>query len=163
MLFYINPAWAWIGLAVVVWVAALILVPPRRFGGLLPIGIIAGFFLALVIQYIAIDLLNLWRFNLTFAGPSVYRVPLMLPLAYIPEVILFIHFFPVNNVSRVFYIFLFALANTLVEWGFVGAGLRFYVHWNVLFTFALAVILHLVVLWLYVAAGGREKLAGGRA
>ncbi|MHB8756990.1 MAG: hypothetical protein ACYC6V_03120 [Bacillota bacterium] len=163
MFLFINPTWLWPGLAVIVWVATLALVPPRRFGALLPIGLIGGFFLTLAIQYLAIDVLDLWRFNLAFAGPTIYLTPLWLLIAYVPEVILFIHHYPVNNVSRVFYIVLFALANTLIEWAFVGAGLRSYIHWNVLFTFALAVVVHLIVLGLYVATGGREKLATGEA
>ncbi|HEY3314825.1 MAG TPA: hypothetical protein VGL40_06010 [Bacillota bacterium] len=163
MVFLVNPVWAWVILLVGAYAVALLLLR-RRFLGLLPYGFVAGFFYTLAIQYLAVDVLGLWRYRLAFAGPTVYGIPFFVLLVWIPEVMLFIHYYPVNNVSRVFYIFMFSVGATLIQYPFVSPlELLIYLQWNVFWTFVLAVASHLAALWIYELSGGREKLATGRA
>ncbi|WP_459836433.1 hypothetical protein [Halanaerobaculum tunisiense] len=119
------------------------LVPLEKIKELLPFGLVGGFVLAVIIQYLAVDLLKLWRFNVAFL--SFKGIPIAVLLAWIPPVIVFRYFwFRIGSaLGKMLYILFFALSTTAFEYASVLFNYRDYLNWNVFLTFALALVVHL--------------------
>ena len=146
----------WVVFAAVAWTVALLLVPKERIIQLLPIGLAAGFVLSFLIQLVGATWLGLWVFNnplLPIAG-----IPLLLPVAYIAEVIIFAHMLPVSTWGRVFYMLIFALGNALIVYFTVSLGQQEFIYWGFMRTLLLGVASHLLALYLTVAWRAREGL-----
>lgn len=120
-------------------------------------GIINGFVLALAIQIVGVSILRLWEFPVLTAGLPLLGVPLLLPFTYIAEVIGFLALLPRDTVMLTFYIAAVSLANALVSWILVQAGIQRYINWSVLGTFLVAVAGHLVA-YAYIRAFRPERL-----
>jgi len=133
----------WIDLFLIASIVMLIAVPRRRIIQLLPFGVVGGFILALVIQFIAVPWLHLWRFDILGVA-SVHGIPVFLALAWLPATIIFAHFLPAMRslVSLIAYILAFAAGASLLEFGFVYFGYRSFIHWNIYLTFLLGAALH---------------------
>ncbi|MGI6358197.1 MAG: hypothetical protein ACOX2K_05850 [Bacillota bacterium] len=143
----------WVLLFILAAIAMLVLVPRRDVIKLLPFGVVGGFLLALAVQWVAIHLLRIWRFNFTqFAS---YRgIPLFLALSWVPATIIFGYWLRQirSNTGRFFFIAAFALGTVLLEWAFVLTGYRTYLrYWNVFYTAILALVLHYLLAWYLLA------------
>ena len=129
------------------------LVPRRDVVRLLPFGIVGGFLLALAVQWVAVSLLRIWRFNYTeFA--SYAGIPLFLALSWMPTMIIFGHWLQQirSNTGRFFFIAAFAVGTVLLEWAFVFTGYRDYLrYWNVFYTAILALAIHYLLAWYLLA------------
>ncbi|MGE5654535.1 MAG: hypothetical protein ACM3ZQ_09815 [Bacillota bacterium] len=136
----------------------LVLVPRRRIVGLLPFGLIAGAGVALVVQTTAIWYLGLWRWR--YLEPFGWRgLPLFISATWIPAEIIFAHYIEETPKElTVLYILGFAGIATGVEWWFVRGGYQVPIHWSLLYTFILGVVIH-TLLSLYVLAIARRRTA----
>jgi len=141
----------WIILAIVVWVVGLLAVPQEDFRRLVPFGLIAGFALALLINLLATPILRLWGFR-QLAWP-ILGIPFWILLAWVPSVILFVHFLPDNSLARLGWIILFPAIYTAIDYYFLRLGLRFYSPiWNLPYAFLLSLGTHLLILSYYLVS-----------
>jgi hypothetical protein len=156
----------WILLAVVLWVVGLLAVPQESFRRLMPFGIIAGFGLALLVNILCSSVLGLWRF--TSLSWPILGVPFWIFLAWVPSVIIFVHFLPGDSLARLGWLLAFPAIYTAVEFLYLRAGLRiFSSHWNLMAAFLLSLGLHIFILAYYlisvrspeatVSAGGSQR------
>jgi len=155
----------WIILAVVAWVVGLLAVPQEDFRRLVPFGLIAGFGLALVINLFGGPILHLWSFRQ--AAWPILGIPFWVLLAWVPSVILFVHFLPDRSLPRLGWLLLFPAVYTALDYYFLRAGLRFFsANWNLPFAFLLSLGTHLLVLSFYlisVKAQPGEPVGAGAA
>lgn len=141
----------WIVLAVVLWVVALLAVPQEDFRRLVPFGLIAGFGLALLINLFGGPILGLWGFR-QLAWP-ILGIPFWVLLAWVPSVILFVHFLPGNALARLAWILVFPAIYTGLDYYFLQTGLRFYSpNWSLPYAFLLGVGSHLLILSFYLVS-----------
>ena len=156
----------WILLAVVMWVVGLLAVPQESFRRLMPFGIIAGFGLALLVNILGSSVLGLWRF--TSLSWPILGVPFWILLAWVPSVIIFVHFLPGDSLARLGWLLAFPAIYTAVEFLYLRAGLRiFSSHWNLMAAFLLSLGLHIFILAYYlisvrvpeatISAGGSQR------
>ena len=138
----------WIILAVVIWIVGLIAVPQENFRRLVPFGLIAGFGLALLINILGSSILGLWGFA-RLSWPLL-GIPFWIFLAWIPSVILFVHFLPEDSLARLGWLLAFPAIYTAVEFLYLRAGLRVYSsHWSLPSSFILSLGVHVFVLAYY--------------
>ena len=156
----------WILLAVVMWVIGLVAVPQESFRRLMPFGIIAGFGLALLVNILGSSVLGLWRF--TSLSWPILGVPFWIFLAWVPSVVIFVHFLPGDSLARLGWLLAFPAIYTAVEFLYLRAGLRiFSSHWNLVAAFLLSLGLHIFILAYYlisvrvpeatISAGGSQR------
>jgi len=156
----------WILLAVVMWVIGLLAVPQESFRRLMPFGIIAGFGLALLVNILGSSVLGLWRF--TSLSWPILGVPFWIFLAWVPSVVIFVHFLPGDSLARLGWLLAFPAIYTAVEFLYLRAGLRiFSSHWNLIAAFLLSLGLHIFILAYYlisvrvpeatISAGGSQR------
>ncbi len=139
----------WVLLFMMAAIAMLVFVPRRDVIRLLPFGIVGGWLVAVAIQWVAVQILRVWRFNFTeFAS---YRgIPLFLTLAWMPLTIVFGHWLLQirTGTGRFFYTAGFALGTVVLEWLLVLASYRVYLrYWNVVYTAVLALVIHYLLAW----------------
>lgn len=138
-------SFVWIYLFVVLMIILFLLVPKEKIIKLLPFSFVAGFGLALVLQYFAVNIFRWWEFN--YGLINLFNAPLGVSLSWMPAVIIFAYFWPlaISKLGKLIYTFIFALGTTVVEYSFVLLGYRRYINWSVLLTFILAFIIHLLL------------------
>jgi len=133
----------------VLWVAGLLLVPAERFRLLLPFGLLAGFGLAAIINLMGSSVMGLWEFHRT-GLLAVRGVPLMALLAWVPVVIVFVRFLPQAALPRLAWLLAFPLGYTALEYLLLRLGARsFAAGWNLEYSFALSLAVHVGVLAWY--------------
>jgi len=139
----------WVLLFILAAIAMLVFVPRRDVIRLLPFGIVGGWLVAVAIQWVAVQMLRVWRFNFTeFA--SYQGIPLFLTLAWMPLTIVFGHWLLQlrTGTGRFFYTAGFALGTVALEWLLVLASYRVYLrYWNVVYTAVLALVIHYLLAW----------------
>lgn len=147
----------WVILFIISALAMLILVPRRRIWELLAFGVVGGFALAMVVQFVAVVVLGLWTFN--YLQVASWRgIPIFVAAAWMPTVIIFAHFLTyLRSTTGIFlYVVGFSLAAAALEYAFVLTGYRAYERWSFPMTAALAIALH-AVLAVYVLAVDRRR------
>jgi hypothetical protein len=128
----------WLVWFLLISIVAFLLIPRRKLVQLLPFGIVAGFLLPLALLLLIVPLLNLWSFNTT-AASSLIGIPLSLPLALIPAMMIFAYYVPrmeANNMLTVF-IAAFTVITTLIQGLSVSAGIMRFLRWDLLASFLL--------------------------
>ncbi len=136
----------WIAFFIVSLIAMLVLIPGDKIRRLLPFGIVGGAVLALIVQWVAVPVLDLWRFHylslFSFQG-----IPLGLVLAWFPATVIFGAYFESMHslAAKLLYVLAFALIITIIEYGFVLAGYRSFINWNIVNSFLLAAAIHSVL------------------
>ncbi|AGB40722.1 hypothetical protein Halha_0749 [Halobacteroides halobius DSM 5150] len=132
----------WIYLFLILAVGMILVVPTEKIRDLLPFGLVGGFLVAIIIQYLAVNIFRLWEFN--YALVPLAGFPLGVGLAWVPPEIVFGYFWPSleTKLTRVMYILFFAIVSTLLEYLFLLMGYRKYLNWNIYSTFLLAVVIH---------------------
>lgn len=122
-------------LAIVAWLR----IPRKYLIKLLPFGIIGGFLLTLAILLLAVPILGLWAFDTIPAG-SLIGVPLSLPLAFVPVMMLFAYYLPkMHRENRVLvWISGFTVLTTLLQGLSVSSGIMRFVRWDLMATLMLS-------------------------
>ncbi len=154
-----SPKLAWLGLFLVLWLVALLSVPRARLVDLLLPSFLLGTVAALLVNLVGSSLLGLWRFPVALV--PVFGVPLFLLLAYMPEMLLFLHYWdylPGGSTERFVYILAFSLANTAVA--HLAATFKYlvFVRWNLLLFFLLSFFIHGLAVLLSSFLGARAGL-----
>ena len=136
----------------------LILVPRARIFELFRFGLVAGVFLAAVIQILAVHVLRLWKFNFLVPYLDLFGIPVFLLLAWGVAEILFAHLLPKKNYFWAFsFVMAFSLASALVEWFFNKKNLIVFLRWHTTFTFLLAVGIHMALGYYLIQKDKLEK------
>lgn len=117
---------------------ALVLIPRRKLFALLPFGFVAGFMLTLALLLLIVPILNLWVFD-TIPANSLIGVPLTLPIASIPVIILFAYYLPKMQAEHrtIIWITGFAVFTTMVQGLSVSSGIMRFLQWDLLATLLL--------------------------
>jgi len=139
--------WYWLILAAVVWAVTFFLVPRERFVKLLPLGFVGGTLLSFAIQYLGVVVFKFWTFHNMLI--PILGIPLFLPLAYWAEVILFINYLPDTLWGKTLYTLGFSAANTVITYLMVSIGLQDFIAWSLLNTFGVAIVAHIIDIFLY--------------
>lgn len=139
-----------------------LLVPRTEIINLVPFGLLAGFVLAFVLQYLAVNVFRWWKFKYAFI--EVFNTPLGVSLSWIPAVMIFAYFWPlaISKLGKLIYVFIFALGTTIVEYSFVLLGYRKYINWHVGLTFILALIIHLLLASYLYLTGAEDEVYSER-
>lgn len=148
----------WLLFFIAVTLITVAFVSRERIATLLPFSLWAGAGLALVIQYIAVNMLHLWRFN--FIQFPIFGIPLFLILAWTPAEILFGSFLSRFHSfqSTALLVIGFAALSTLMEWAFEAFGYRTLLNWSLLGTFILALAVHSFLAYYLHASGLIRRL-----
>jgi hypothetical protein len=130
----------WFYFFLVLFLGMVFIVPKVKIKELLPFGIVGGFILAFIIQYLAVNVFDFWEFT---SGAVVWNnIPMGVLISWVPPTILFGYLY-YQMKFKLGLIVGFALGTTLVEYGFIVAGYREYLNWNPYLTFLLALGTHL--------------------
>ncbi|MBM7557906.1 CBO0543 family protein [Halanaerobacter jeridensis] len=135
----------WIYLFAGLTILLFLIVPRKQVMKLLPFGFIAGFGLAFILQYFAVNIFRWWKFN--YALVDVLNAPVGVSLSWVPAVMIFAYFWQEadSKLKQLIYIIIFSLGTTIVEYSFVILDYRQYINWNVYLTFILAFIIHSIL------------------
>ncbi|MBM7623347.1 hypothetical protein [Sporohalobacter salinus] len=133
----------WFYLFTVLTAAMILLVPPNRIKEFLSFGLIGGGLIAIILQFLGVNVFELWKFNAALI--SINKIPLGILFAWIPPTIIFGHFaYKINSFLKVvIYIAGFALITSIITYGSVLLGYRSYLNWSPYLDFLLAFITHL--------------------
>jgi len=126
--------------AVLLFGLALALVPKDKFKPLFWYGLVWGFFAGYFFVWIFGTWLKLFEYQ--FAEPfKVFGVCLWLAFAWIPAIMVYLHFLPLSKLWYAFplYLLIFALASASLDEVFHQAGLLKYDFWNPFVRFMVAV------------------------
>ena len=130
----------WVYFFLALLVGMFFLVPKEEIINLLPFGIVGGFIVAIVIQHLAINIFDWWKFNTAFIAWA--NIPLGILAAWVPPVIIFGYYFPRIKFNWSL-VLAFAVGATVIEYLFVLTDYRDYINWNVYLTLGLGLIIHL--------------------
>ncbi len=130
----------WIYFFLSLLVGMFLLVPKKEIINLLPFGLIGGFIVALVVQYLAINIFSWWKFNAALISWA--NIPLGILAAWVPPVIIFGYYFPRIKFNWGL-VAAFVVGATVIEYLFVATGYRDYINWNIYLTLGLGLIIHL--------------------
>lgn len=131
----------WLALLGILTIALFLLVPLDRIRQLFVFGLIGGVGLAVVVFTLA-SLLNVWT---TIGGIKLFGyIPILPSIAWFFPTVMFGNFFPKSDswVVRGGWILLFALGSVVLQYVFDVLGMWRSIHWNLFYTFLLAVTTH---------------------
>ncbi len=149
----------WLALFFVLWAVVFLVVPRDRIVNLLLPSFLGGTVVALVVNLIGASVLGLWRFPVALV--PVLGIPLFFLLAYMPAMLLFLHYWdhlPGGSTEKVLYLITFSLANTVLAYFALSLGYVVFIRWNLLYFFLLALALYGLVALLFFAPGVRAVL-----
>jgi hypothetical protein len=149
-------SFSWTALAISVWVITLILVPKERIGKLFHVGLVGGFLLAITINILAVSVFHLWSY-----GPDIIAfngIPLAIPIAWIAEIILYVHYLPEHKLSIVLYTVAFVVIGTIIDYFCLKFGMRVYLNWNLWSMFFLGLFSHALVYAYYYTTNSEAKV-----
>lgn len=132
--------------AIVLLAFSVILIPRRRWLELVPSAVLGGFVLSYVVQIIGGTLLGLWSYN-NMSLP-VLGMPLWLAIAFAAEVMLFLHFLPESQGTRLVYIIVFSAALGLIDFALARYRLKTFTRWNAYYSAILFVAIHYIVVFI---------------
>ncbi len=132
--------------AIVLLAFSVIMIPRRRWLELVPSAVLGGFVLSYVVQILGGILLGLWTYN-SMSLP-VLGMPLWLAVAFAAEVMLFLHFLPEAQGTRLVYIIVFSAALGLADFAMARFGLKTFSRWNSYYSVFLFVAVHYVVVFI---------------
>ena len=152
-----TPNLAWMLLFLIAWAVALLVVPWNRVVGLLLPSFLGGTVLAVIVNLIGVPVLGLWRFAAT--PLSLLGIPVFLLLAYMAEMILFLHYWdylPGGSAEKGLYVTAFSLGNAGVA--YLALLMRYVVffNWTLLYFLIASFVMHVLTLLLYSAPGLHE-------
>lgn len=151
----------WVGLVALFTLAMFLMVPVRNISRLLLFGLVGGLGVALVVMTIMDPVLQLSRYN--FASiPGFLGIPVLAAVAWIPVEIIFANYLPKMRTKTNVYLYVgaFALGATILDYVTVLLGMRGFIRWNLLSTFALAAVIHACLAYYLTVTGyAREKLS----
>lgn len=139
---FTGPA-AFVGMVILM----LLVVPLKPMKRFLWMGVIGGFGLALVLLSIMQSLLGFWMF-LDVDLVYINNIPVTLSAVWLPMVIIFSYFVSagINNTARTAAIIaVFALIPVIAHWLLLTQGLLLYSNWSLLYTFMLALAIHIML------------------
>jgi len=147
---------AWLLLFIFAWAVALLVVPWNRVVNLLLPSFLGGTILTLIVNLIGVPILGLWRFPA--ATISLLGIPVFLLLAFMAEMILFLHYWdhlPGGSAEKGLYVIAFSLATTVMA--FFAMLMRYVVfyNWTLLYFLVVSFAVHILTLLLYFAPGLR--------
>ncbi len=146
----------WLGLFIALGAVIFLVVPRDRIIALLLPSFLGGAIIALIVNLIGVPVLGLWRFPVALV--PILGIPLFLLLAYMAEMLLFLHYWehlPGGSTEKGLYLAVFSIANTIMAFFALSFGYVVFVRWNLLYFFLLAFALHGLVALLYFAPGVR--------
>lgn len=127
-------------LAVFMWLFALVLIPKDKLKTLFWYGLVWGFLAGKLMGFVCGAWLNLYAYQLVepfkFLGGSLW-----LSFAWIPAIMIYLYYLPMNELKYTFplYLLAFALASAGIDEVFHAAGLLNYNFWNPFFRFIIAI------------------------
>lgn len=137
----------WFLHAIAFWSLAFFLVPISLVKRILPFAFIGGFLYTFIVQYVAVDLLEIWAYRADIA--TVLGIPVFFILSWFAVTLLFGFFlyqYPRHQLwTLTFFVFITTLINILA------AGNRkiLFIQWGLLETFLFAVFSHILLLYLF--------------
>lgn len=140
----------WLIITAVAWIVTYFLVPREKLKRLFTVGFWGGLVLTVIIQYIAVDLLGLWKFN--FMLVPILGFPLFLPLIWFAETILFVNYLPETTTGKAISIVAFVAGTTAVNYLLLLWGLQTFIRWNLFYTFVLGIATHILISYFYLVS-----------
>lgn len=135
----------WVGFTLLAFGALYIAIPYQRIQQLFPFGFWSGFFLAVVFNWLG---MNMFGFSMP-GDIALFGIPFFSSLYFLPLAIGFAHYYPLKNKDRLIkidYVLLFAAITTFLQSLLAIFGMwKGAYGWNVAYTFILAVIMHTIM------------------
>ncbi len=136
----------WPVAAIVLLAFSVILIPRHRWIELIPSAVLGGFVLSYIVQIIGGTLLGLWAYkNMSL---PVLGMPLWLAIAFAAEVMIFLHFLPESQGTRLAYVIVFSAALGLADFALAHFGLKTFSRWNPYYSAILFVAIHYIVIFI---------------
>jgi len=140
-------------------VIVFLVVPRDRIINLLLPSFLGGTVIALIINLIGVPILGLWRFPVALV--PILGIPLFLLLAFMPGVLLFLHYWehlPGGSTEKALYLVTFSLVTTVIAFIALRLGYLLFIRWNLLYFFLLSLALYGLVVFLFFTPGIRTAL-----
>lgn len=131
----------WIIFSTAAWLSFSVFIKFNKKRELFTVVFWMGIVLTTVLQIIGIHIFNWWYFPSDYF--SIIGIPLTLIFGWIIGTILFITYYPAQPLGQFLYILIFSGITTLINYYFVINGFQVHNGWNFLYTFFLAVLVHL--------------------
>jgi len=131
----------WVLLAIVIYTAMFIVVPPAKGPELAPFGFWFGFVQAVVVLYLGQTHFKVFRL---VGDPSFFGVPLISTVIWIVPAVFFAYFFPWagTTIRKAVLVLIFAAGAAFAQYALDLMGLFENLRWNPFYTFLLAVFTH---------------------
>ena len=128
----------WLMFFLLISIIALLLIPRRQLYVLLPFSFVTGFIMTLTLLLLNVPLLRLWAFD-GIPASSLLGIPLSLPLAFIPVMMLFAYYIPEADSKNllIVWITVFSVLTTVIQGLSISAGIMRYIRWDLLATLLL--------------------------
>jgi len=139
----LSANYLWLGLFLVLWAVVFLIVPRERIVTLLMPSFLGGTVIALITNLIGVSILGMWRFPVALL--PLFGIPLFMLLAYMPEMLIFLHYWehlPGGTAEKGIYLATFGFLNTAVAYFAVIMGYLIFIRWNFIYFFLLSVVLH---------------------
>ncbi len=134
----------WILVLVGLFVTMFVIVPPNEGPKLSYI----GFWLGLVLAFIIIGLGQVqFNFFRVVGDPTIFGIPLISSLAWIPPVIIYAYYFEHTDtpLKKVVLLLIFAAGATFAQYVLEIAGMWENINWRISYTFAMATVTHTII------------------
>jgi len=126
-------------------IVSILVIPRKELSKLLPIGIFAGFLLAMLLLVFLVPLLGLWQFK-TAVYPAL-GFPIFSAALWIPAVMIFSYYTPLFDKRNmlIYWILIFTTLTTIVIGLITNAGFISFINWDLMATFLLSFAIHSIL------------------
>lgn len=114
-------------------------------------GLIWGFLGSLIFIFLCSGVFHLFEFKRIYPFLYLGVSPVWNNLAWVPTIMIYIHFLPSKKERYFFplYLFTFAILSTLIDDIYQHLGMMKYIHWNLFYRFIIALVWFYGVTWHY--------------
>ena len=146
----------WLIQSIAYWSLTLFVVPYKYIKKLFPFAFLGGFIYTWIVQYTAVQILNLWNYTPTFL--PIYDIPFFFVISWFGVTLLYGYFLINYPKYQVYIIAFFVFWTTLTNYFAKQAGIFKMTNWNLFLTLMFAVFSHIFLLYLLKLMTGVEKI-----
>ncbi|ADL12762.1 hypothetical protein [Acetohalobium arabaticum] len=146
----------WLIQSTAYWSLTLFIVPYKYIKRLFPFGFLGGFIYTWIVQYTAVQILNLWRYTPTFL--TIYDIPFFFVISWFGVTLLYGYFLINYSKYQVYVITFFVSWTTFTNYFANQAGVFAMTNWSLSLTLMFAVFSHIFLLYLLKLMNGVEDI-----
>jgi hypothetical protein len=151
----------WIIFVATIWLGGVSLWKTRKKSALLKMVFWMGIVSTIVFQIIGVTIFKWWHFTSNYL--SLFGIPLGIIIAWVFGTNIYVYFLPRTWYGQIPYLLLFCILTTLINIHFVVSGYQVHTGWSFLYTFLLALVVHIIETFLVIPWSGWTSPEGVKA